>query len=612
MDKTTEQWKAKYLDSLENYESKERQWRDVESALRRCISRLTLAADGRSRDLDEKLERLRNSVRGERNIDRLQHMIDGIIESATSQGGKVSAAAAINAMLNQLAWPPGLGRGMKKLQKQLATRDANDHIETHVSELTGLLNEAIRRAANAADIEPADKTTKKGILVGLFARGEQESSVTTVASPSQGISGADDLDELAFAAQILDELLARMRLASSLQDEVARLRDRTRRIQTRAILRQLLTDIAEMVSSAGAMQDQQQDRAVAESAEIHEVLIQLLERLNIPDELQVRAEQLKTQWEYGIEDDKLIDAITAIADLVIEMRMQVERERGELQDFLQQLTSQLDLIEDHIQEDGRLNREAYESNRAFGRDVDGHMRCIESGMREATGLEALKKLVSDRLDAIQGHMDSFREREDQRNGEMEERVKLLNDRLQQVESESEQLRKKITREQENAIKDALTGIPNRLGWNQRFEYEYSRWRRYSTPLSLIVWDVDDFKKINDSYGHNAGDKVLITIARVFRDMIRDTDYLARFGGEEFVVLLPETPLDDALVAAEKLRTAIEACQFHHADEPVRITASGGITEFIKGDTQESVFERADKHLYAAKRAGKNRCSSDRG
>jgi diguanylate cyclase len=160
------------------------------------------------------------------------------------------------------------------------------------------------------------------------------------------------------------------------------------------------------------------------------------------------------------------------------------------------------------------------------------------------------------------------------------------------------------------MRDALTRVPNRLAWEERVAQEYGRWRRYRSPLVLVVWDVDDFKKVNDTYGHKAGDKVLVTIANVLNDQIRETDFLARFGGEEFVLLLTETTLDDSLAVIEKLRKAIEYCQFHHGDKAVPITVSGGFTEFKGEDTVETAFERADQFLYKAKRIGKNRCLSD--
>ena len=124
---------------------------------------------------------------------------------------------------------------------------------------------------------------------------------------------------------------------------------------------------------------------------------------------------------------------------------------------------------------------------------------------------------------------------------------------------------------------------------------------------MIVCDVDYFKKVNDDYGHLAGDKVLRIIAKTLRTRLRKTDFIARFGGEEFVILMPETQQDQALNVAEGVREAIASCPFHFKEQPVSITTSFGIAEFFKGDNGEKVFSRADRALYQAKEEGRNRC-----
>ena len=137
--------------------------------------------------------------------------------------------------------------------------------------------------------------------------------------------------------------------------------------------------------------------------------------------------------------------------------------------------------------------------------------------------------------------------------------------------------------------------------------EIARHKRFTTPLVLAVWDVDHFKKVNDRFGHRAGDKVLRTIAAALRDGIRETDFLARYGGEEFVLLMTGSALDECLPVAERLRSAVAATGFHFRGQAVTITASCGLAEFDKAETVEQWFERADKALYRAKQSGRNRC-----
>ena len=137
-----------------------------------------------------------------------------------------------------------------------------------------------------------------------------------------------------------------------------------------------------------------------------------------------------------------------------------------------------------------------------------------------------------------------------------------------------------------------------------------RYRRNQYPLTLAVLDIDHFKSVNDTWGHKAGDKVLKAVAEVCGNNIRSADFLARFGGEEFVLLLPDTRLDQALKALENLRGIIEECHFHYSDQSVPITISIGMAEFRGEDSTETVFKRADEALYAAKSDGRNRCKTE--
>ena len=160
------------------------------------------------------------------------------------------------------------------------------------------------------------------------------------------------------------------------------------------------------------------------------------------------------------------------------------------------------------------------------------------------------------------------------------------------------------------LRDSLTQLPNREAWDDRLGQEYLRWQRYQRPLALLVGDVDRFKHINDSYGHQAGDKVLRIIARTIAGRVRKTDFVARYGGEEFVFLLPETDEAAALSIAEALRQAVEQCPFHFREERLSITMSFGLSSFREGDSPSSVFERADRALYQAKQSGRNCCMTD--
>ncbi len=155
--------------------------------------------------------------------------------------------------------------------------------------------------------------------------------------------------------------------------------------------------------------------------------------------------------------------------------------------------------------------------------------------------------------------------------------------------------------------DRLTGLFNRGHWEEMLRQEYARHCRYERNAALVMFDIDHFKKINDTYGHQAGDAVIQQTAEIIRTSMRDADTAGRYGGEEFVVLLPDTDSEGALSVAERLRQSIEAHEVNYEGHSIRFTVSLGIADLsqpISGYAQ--LIERADNALYASKSAGRNR------
>lgn len=169
----------------------------------------------------------------------------------------------------------------------------------------------------------------------------------------------------------------------------------------------------------------------------------------------------------------------------------------------------------------------------------------------------------------------------------------------QLESANTQLRKL-------ALRDGLTGLLNRRYWEECLEREFARHIRYQSPASLVMFDIDHFKHFNDTYGHQLGDEVIREVSRMTKEFARETDFAGRYGGEEFVVLLPDTPLDGAMQFAERLRGAVERLTIEHADEILKVTISLGVAELSDHmAAHPQLIEAADKALYQSKEQGRN-------
>ncbi len=157
---------------------------------------------------------------------------------------------------------------------------------------------------------------------------------------------------------------------------------------------------------------------------------------------------------------------------------------------------------------------------------------------------------------------------------------------------------------QSAYRDPLTNVNNRGAMDKVLPREISLARRFKTPLSLLVLDVDKFKTINDVHGHQVGDDVLQSFASVLRDCVRDTDLVFRYGGDEFVISLSNTGLEGALELAERVRASIERCH-QYSNVQMMLSTSIGVTELRETDTAESLFLRSDSALLEAKRRGRN-------
>lgn len=191
-------------------------------------------------------------------------------------------------------------------------------------------------------------------------------------------------------------------------------------------------------------------------------------------------------------------------------------------------------------------------------------------------------------------------------------LRSAQEKVRQAEGRIRELERELEATSDLVRHDQLTGVLNRRGLDDMFAKEMARTRRHDSSLCVGLLDIDNFKKLNDSLGHTAGDQALIHLATVCRQTLRPQDSIARYGGEEFIILLPDTNLTEATHALTRLQRELTKRFFLHDNEKVLITFSAGVTELLAEDDQTSVVNRADTAMYQAKQSGKNRVISASG
>lgn len=347
--------------------------------------------------------------------------------------------------------------------------------------------------------------------------------------------------------------------------------------------------------------------AVWGNTQICAVLSRVLDLIRQDNALLEAAADVTLQLAAPLTIEQLPLLLSDVADLVTRRIVGVEHEKRDIEGLLGQITGRLDELTQFMLGENAERKMSLESTREFNTRLVTDMRELGTTVEESIDLAQVRVNVRARLDTISTQVQEFRAREERRTRSNWERSEQMRERVERLEGEARNLHDRLRDEQRLAMVDALTQIPNRLSYDQRLAEEFKRWQRFNQPTCIATWDIDFFKKINDAYGHRAGDKVLRIVAECLAGRIRGTDFLARYGGEEFVMILAGTGREDALRVAEQMRESVAKLGFHFRGVPVSVSVSCGITAFREGDNADDAFDRADKALYQAKVQGRNRC-----
>ncbi|WP_313127665.1 GGDEF domain-containing protein [Stutzerimonas nitrititolerans] len=601
-----QRWKEKYLQALERQEQLEERWEARLDLLRRSLVRSSFAVEGGDPAVERCMQQLRAVLREGDLDDGLSALVPRL-ESAVLNGERerhervarlIGALQRLVEQLLALTPPNEVRKSLKRFARQAEKRAAQ------ASELPALLGELAGLQAQTLAVQDSPEKRADGLLQRLFGHGQRTLAEQVAVAPVPLV--AEPHAERTETAQIVCATTRRDDFDwSLLLDQLpmpAALFDEPEPAALQEAEEQPAADAApDEGHYALPMMSEQAYSAIAEH--VQATLFGLLDDLQLPESHEPQAAALRERVERGLNWYELVPVLD---DLAVLMRAATSESQREFENYLQSLNERLSTMQDNLSAAHKGVAQSQEAARVLDDELRQHVGGLRHSVLEANDLASLKQAVRTRLDGLLATADAYQQRHSQHESQLGERLQQLVGRVTSLEQAASGLRQRLEEQRQLALIDTLTELPNRAAWDERLEVEVARWQRYGGELLLAVLDVDHFKRINDDFGHLAGDRVLKIIAGELRKRLRKTDFIARFGGEEFALLLPHTPLPEGLRLLDTLRQGIEQCPFHFKGEPVTVTLSGGLGRFAEGETLEQVFERADHALYAAKDAGRNR------
>ena len=284
-------------------------------------------------------------------------------------------------------------------------------------------------------------------------------------------------------------------------------------------------------------------------------------------------------------------------------------DKEELENFLFNIGAQISRIGDklHTVAEEQVSDLKIQGN--LNEKMSDAVTLISKNIFSGNDLASLKNTVKEQLDSLQNIVEEERKIVKAQEEKINNNVKALASRVNELKIEAQELRDKVKREKEQALKDPLTNLYNRQAYNNKLTELLSISDESRKQFFLLIWDIDNFKKFNDLYGHVVGDKVLKAVAEKLKSSLKENCFLARFGGEEFAMLLSNSSIEEVHEFANKIREEIAKITFLVKGVKIMITISCGIAISQNSDSSQSIFERADKALYEAKEEGRNKVKS---
>ena len=367
----------------------------------------------------------------------------------------------------------------------------------------------------------------------------------------------------------------------------------------------LITEILQQLNNASVGAGYEDQQATAQlHQKITEEFKDMVTQLVATEPKDKSLKDIATQLDSGLSRQELMQCCLVVLRTLID---EVLQERKQAEKYVANLQKTLAGLERNVNNSVTSSEKNYQLKLDNAQELRAQIDSFGHDVHNAIDLAILKQQASEMLDKMAQTLSDREKVDKDEQLTLMELLAGMKSQLATLERETEIYKQRLLDQKYHSYRDSLTQVPNRNAYNERVELEFRRWKRHKQPICLAVVDIDHFKQINDNYGHAAGDKTLQVIAQSISKCLRTTDFFARWGGEEFVVILPQTPIEHVKKPLEAIRKQIQRIPFKFKDKSVTITASLGATDFTDGDTINSIFERADKALYEAKHTGRNRC-----
>jgi len=574
-------WKLKYLELIKEQELVGLEWQKKIDELHRGVAKISIAAQGQDATLDAALEGVRQSLNDKTGvslaaqIDALETGIHAMDNTRIKRGNQATESLAT-------------------LLEQLQTVKIDRPSALAINKLGKELKKSANRLAEPFDIE---LWLEKVVAAQSTALQSLEPLVTLPKAPP--------VKKALLPALLLDlrrRLMGTETVATA--DNVSKVDSAKKNLASSAATKNVIANQPQAVIE----QDDNADSYEAVRVEVVAVLLGLLAEIDVPADAQHFANQLYKDLQNGLEWPDFIPALDKVVTVVVAA---LGRDQRQFEQFLQGLNKQLLEIGSFISFVDHSQLISTGQTQDLSDELDSHVSDIVSRFegddttQDLEGVVALKDSVSDKLKTIVTSLEQFQSNQSEQQALMAQQLLEMTTRVEDMDSDVQEASESLQKQRDKLLRDTLTDLPNREAYNIRVQQEYDRWQRYQRPLVLAVADVDFFKRTNEEFGHEAGDRMLKIIGKTMLQQLRKTDFIARFSGAQFTILLPETSLQAGQQALEKLRIAVQSCPLRFAKKPVTITISLGATLLADGDTIVTARHRADQACAMAKSSGRN-------